>query len=68
VRDVEGMIRDRGGFLHTYVDVFSTSEEFKRMFDHSLWYEMRQKYKAEGVFPGIYDKVKPELDPLQFIL
>jgi hypothetical protein len=37
------------------------------MFDHSLWRDMRIKYKGEGTFPTIYEKVKPELDPLQFL-
>lgn len=67
VREMEGMIRDRGGFLHTYVDVFSTEEEFETMFDHTLWRAMREKYGADGVFPTIYEKVKPELDPLSFL-
>ncbi len=67
VREVEDMVRGWGGFLHTYVDVFSTREEFEIMFDHSLWRRMRKKYAAEGAFPEIYDKVKPEMDPLQFL-
>lgn len=66
VREVEEMVRSWGGFLHTYVDVFSTEKEFETMFDHNLWKEMRIKYNAEGAFPRIYDKVKPEIDPLQF--
>lgn len=67
VREIEAMVRERGGFLHTYVDVFSTEEEFEAMFDHTLWRRMRAQYGAEGVFPSIYDKVKPELDPLSFL-
>lgn len=67
VREVEAMIRDWGGFLHTYVDVCSSAAEFEQMFDHSLWDKMRKAYGAEDVFPGIYDKIKPEIDPLQFV-
>ena len=67
VREVEKMIRDMGGFLHTYVDVFSTEEEFEVMFDHSLWYKMREKYNANNTFPTIYQKVKPEIDPLELM-
>lgn len=67
VREIEGMIRERGGFLHTYVDIFSTQEEFETMFDHSLWHKMREQYGCEGVLPTIYEKVKPELDPLSFL-
>lgn len=67
VRALERKARSLGGFLHTYCDVFSTEEEFEEMFDHSLWREMRRKYGAEGTFPTIYEKVKPEIDPLQFL-
>ena len=67
VRELEQKARAMGGFLHTYCDVFSTEEEFMQMFDHALWREMRARYAADGAFPTIYEKVKPELDPLQFL-
>lgn len=67
VREVEHMIIQMGGFLHTYVDVFTTEEEFEEMFDHSLWYKMREKYNVNNMFPSIYEKVKPEIDPLQLM-
>jgi len=28
---------------------------------------MREKYHANGAFPTIYEKVKPEVDPLRFL-
>lgn len=56
-----------GGFLHTYCDVFSTEEEFLEMFDHTPWWEMRAKHETDGAFPTIYEKVKPETDPLGFL-
>jgi hypothetical protein len=28
---------------------------------------MREQYNADGSFPTIYEKVKPEMDPLQFL-
>jgi delta24-sterol reductase len=67
VRRFESRVRELGGFLHTYCDVFSTEEEFREMFDHVHWQAMREKYDAEGAFPTIYEKVKPEIDPLQFL-
>ena len=67
VRRLERWVRERGGFLHTYCDVFSTESEFEEMFDHTLWREMRARYDADGFFPTIYEKVKPETDPLQFL-
>lgn len=67
VRELERKIRKVGGFLHTYCDVFSTEAEFMEMFDHTLWDEIRRRYDADDVFPTIYEKVKPEMDPLQFL-
>lgn len=67
VRALEHKARSLGGFLHTYCDVFSTEEEFLEMFDHALWAKMRERYGAEGTFPTIYEKVKPEVDPLQYL-
>jgi delta24-sterol reductase len=67
VRRFEQRVRELGGFLHTYCDVFSTEEEFMEMFDHTLWREMRAKYETEEAFPTIYEKVKPEMDPLGFL-
>ncbi len=67
VRRLEEKARRLGGFLHTYCDVFSTEDEFMQMFDHGLWREMRDAYGANGTFPTIYEKVKPEIDPLQFL-
>jgi hypothetical protein len=67
VRELEQKARSLGGFLHTYCDVFSTETEFTEMFDHTLWREMRARYAANGTFPTIYEKVKPEMDPLQFL-
>jgi delta24-sterol reductase len=67
VRALEQKARSLGGFLHTYCDVFSTEEEFMEMFDHALWRRMREQYQAEGTFPTVYQKVKPEMDPLAFL-
>ena len=67
VRELEQLICDTGCFVHTYVDIFSTEEEFETMFDHSLWYKMRKKYGAEKAFPTIYEKVKPEVNPFELM-
>ena len=67
VRQLEHKVRSLGGFLHTYCDVCSDEREFQEMFDHGLWHQMRARYNADGTFPTIYEKVKPEVDPLQFL-
>lgn len=67
VKEVEALVREWGGFQHTYCDVFATKEEFEDMFDHTLWQKMRSKYAAHGVFPTVYEKVQPEVDIRPFL-
>lgn len=62
MRKMEKFTRDIGGFSFLYADIFMTREEFDEMFDLELYEEVRVKYKAEGSFPHLYDKVKPEID------
>ena len=40
-----------------YADSFLTREEFRQMFDHKLYDEMRRKLGCDEAFPEIYDKV-----------
>ncbi|MCA9535995.1 MAG: FAD-binding oxidoreductase [Myxococcales bacterium] len=67
VRELEALVRARSGFLHTYVDVLSTEAEFEAMFDHTLWRQMRARYGADGVFPTVFEKIRPELDIAPFL-
>ncbi|CAB3244392.1 unnamed protein product [Arctia plantaginis] len=62
MRKMEDFTREVGGYSFLYADIFMTREEFEVMFDLSLYEEVRKKYKADGAFPHLYDKVKPELD------
>ncbi|CAH2089087.1 unnamed protein product [Euphydryas editha] len=62
MRDMEKFTRDVGGYSFLYADIFMTRTEFKEMFDLTLYEFARKKYKAEGAFPHLYDKVKPEID------
>ncbi|XP_041984337.1 delta(24)-sterol reductase-like [Aricia agestis] len=62
MRKMEEFTRDVGGYSFLYADIFMTREEFEQMFDLSLYERLRSKYHAEGAFPHLYDKVKPELD------
>ena len=39
-----------------------TREEFGEMFDLSLYRKVRKTYLADGAFPDLYDKIKPEVD------
>lgn len=44
-------------FQMLYADSYLTREEFRDMFDHSLYDKMRDRYQCEEAFPEVYDKV-----------
>ncbi|XP_032519816.2 delta(24)-sterol reductase-like [Danaus plexippus] len=62
MREMERFTRDVGGYSFLYADIFMDREEFGQMFDLSLYDAVRTKYMAQGAFPHLYDKVKPEID------
>jgi len=40
-----------------YADTYLSEEDFRKMFDHSLYDTMRQQLQCEKAFPDIYGKV-----------
>jgi delta24-sterol reductase len=40
-----------------YADSYMSRDEFRSMFDHSLYEVSRLKFGCVGAFPEIYDKV-----------
>ena len=62
MRTMEKFIREHGGYSFLYADIFMTRDEFDEMFDLTLYERCRQTYSANGAFPHLYDKVKPEID------
>ncbi|KIG18352.1 FAD/FMN-containing dehydrogenase [Enhygromyxa salina] len=64
MREMEAFTQSVRGFPFLYADTFMTPKEFEEMFDLSLYREVRAKYAAEGAFPTLYDKIKPEVDVL----
>lgn len=40
-----------------YADTYTTKEEFRKMFDHTLYDKLREKYDCKAAFPEVYDKV-----------
>jgi len=46
-----------GRFQMLYADSYLTREEFRQMFDHSLYDVMRKQLACDGAFPEVYDKV-----------
>lgn len=41
-----------------YADTYMTREEFRVMFDHTLYDKLREDYDCKAAFPEVYDKVK----------
>lgn len=56
-RNIERHVIDSDGFQMMYADTYMTREEFRMMFDHSLYDELRKKMNCEQAFPEVYDKV-----------
>lgn len=57
-RRVEEYVIQNGGFQMLYADTFTTRDEFRQMFDHSLYDKMRDKLEhCKEAFPEIYGKV-----------
>ena len=42
-----------------------TRNEFETMFDLTAYEKVRREYHAEGAFPHLYDKIKPEIDVIK---
>lgn len=64
MREMEHFTQSVRGFPFLYADTFMTRDEFERMFDLSLYREVRVKYGADQAFPELYEKIKPEVDVL----
>ncbi|GLH05056.1 24-dehydrocholesterol reductase [Gryllus bimaculatus] len=56
-RHMEDFIASVHGFQMLYADSFRTKDEFRQMFDHSLYDIFRKKYNATEAFPDVYNKV-----------
>jgi delta24-sterol reductase len=67
MREMEAFTQQVRGFPFLYADTFMTREEFREMFDLTLYDKVRREYGAEGTFPDLYDKIKPEVDVLSVL-
>ncbi|XP_028128869.1 delta(24)-sterol reductase-like [Diabrotica virgifera virgifera] len=59
-RRIEEHVRNVNGFQMLYADTYMTKEEFRKMFDHTLYDKLREQLKCEDAFPEIYDKVSKQ--------
>jgi len=56
-RRIEAFVRKVHGFQMLYADSYLTREEFRDMFDHTLYDRMREKLGCSKAFPEVFDKV-----------
>ncbi|XP_022317755.2 delta(24)-sterol reductase-like isoform X1 [Crassostrea virginica] len=56
-RALEAYVIKVSGFQMLYADSYMTREEFREMFDHTLYDKMRKELHCEDAFPEVYDKV-----------
>lgn len=56
-RELEDVVTKFNGFQMLYADTYRTRDEFRQMFDHSLYDRVRKEYKCEEAFPEVYEKV-----------
>ncbi|XP_060516051.1 delta(24)-sterol reductase-like isoform X3 [Cylas formicarius] len=57
MRKIEKYVTDVHGFQMLYADTYMTKEEFRKMFDHSLYDKLRERLNCKEAFPDVYDKV-----------
>ncbi|KAG7160565.1 Delta(24)-sterol reductase-like 1 [Homarus americanus] len=62
-----GMFNDLGvyGVPRVVKEKKRFDAEFEKMFDLMAYDQVRRKYNAEGAFPHLHDKIKPEIDVVE---
>jgi delta24-sterol reductase len=56
-REMESYLRSIRGFQMLYPDCYMTREEFRQMFDHSLYDTVRRQFHCDKAFPEVYEKI-----------
>ncbi|XP_028159708.1 delta(24)-sterol reductase-like isoform X2 [Ostrinia furnacalis] len=57
-RRIESFVSEHSGFQMLYADTYTTREEFRQMFDHTLYDKVRDSLPhCKEAFPEIYGKV-----------
>ncbi|XP_017782757.1 PREDICTED: delta(24)-sterol reductase-like [Nicrophorus vespilloides] len=59
-RTIENLVMESNGFQMLYADTYTTRQEFRRMFDHSLYDKLRVDLQCVDAFPEVYDKVSKQ--------
>nr|CAI5844807.1 unnamed protein product [Callosobruchus analis] len=59
-RKLEEYVKKVNGFQMLYADTYMTREEFRAMFDHTLYDKLRFDMKCHQAFPEVYDKISKQ--------
>jgi len=54
---VEDFVLGCRGFQMLYADSYLSYEDFQRMFDHSHYHKMKERYDPTNAFPSVFEKV-----------
>ena len=54
---MEHYVQGADGFQMLYADSYMNREEFTKMFDHTHYWAMKNKYDPRDGFPDVYSKV-----------
>ncbi|XP_023217183.1 delta(24)-sterol reductase-like [Centruroides sculpturatus] len=57
-RKLEEYVRSIKGFQLLYAATYMNRDEFRRMFDHTLYDKVRKQLNCNEAFPEVYDKVR----------
>lgn len=56
-RKLEAFVLEKKGFQMLYADSYLSRDDFRKMFDHSLYDRLRKFLDCEKAFPEVYEKV-----------
>jgi len=57
IREVEEYVTSADGFEMLYADSYMSRKEFGKMFDRTMYDDLRRRLGADKAFPDIYDKI-----------
>lgn len=57
IRTLEEFLRDAGGIQGNYSYTYQTNQEFREMFDHTMYDEVRKEVGADKAFVESYEKL-----------
>ncbi|OXU25603.1 hypothetical protein TSAR_013696 [Trichomalopsis sarcophagae] len=55
-RVIEKVVSQLNGYQMLYADTYTTRDEFRKIFDHTLYDKMRKRLDCEKAFPEVYGK------------